>query len=300
MTILINTVGATECSPLVGQFGDPAFIFVKISLHVQTQALLAANNYTNLDIIFSEFVGGDQDGWNSVYHTFDSFAPMKKEMFFQRVDMVKHSSLEFLTSKAPKPTKTYLQYHHEYNRWEKQPSVEQLLAQDNFQVAQLYLRATSSRIVYEERQVKTLYDFPKDAGGFWTAVLLVASICYLLVACLYPVRVADLPGLLRREEVKKRAQQDVTPEMAEVEQTHAASKPLAADDIRCLSTQDLRCMHTHCSDSQDGAINCELDLSPCSSDGNLRHPDQLATRMQCMDHEHHSSSDDKLSNHLKL
>jgi hypothetical protein len=302
-------------SPLIGQFGDPAFRFVKIGLHVQTQGLLAANNYTNLDIIFSEFVGGDKDGWNSVYHTFDSFAPMKKEMFFQRVDMIKHSSLEFLTSKTPKPTKTYLQYHHEYNRWEKQASVEQLLAQDTFQVAQIYLRATSSRVVYEERQVKTLYDFPKDAGGFWTAILFIASCCYLCMACFCPVRVTDLPGLLRREEVKKSAHKDIAPEMAEVEQRHIASKPLA--DRCCSATNDLRYVHTVCSDPKDGTVNCESKGHPCSrSDDNVQHPAAMELiepplasmelpcvrwppQLQSMDNEHYRSSDDKLSSNLE-
>jgi hypothetical protein len=297
---------------------------VKISLQVQTQGLLAANNYTNLDMIFSEFVGGDRDAWNSVYHTFDSFAPMKKEMFFQRVDMIKHSSLKFLTSKAPKPTKTYLQYHHEYNRWEKQASVDQLLAQDTFEVAKIYLRATSSRIVHEDRQVKTLYDFPKDAGGFWTAVLFIGSCCYLCVACVSPVRVADLPGLLRREELKKSAQgfsRFTTPEMAEVEQRHVASKPLAADDRCCSATNDLRYVHAICSDSQDGTVSCQSKGHPCSgSDDSVQHPDQIAAmklpepplasmelpgvrwppQVQSMDNENYSSSDDKHSSHLEL
>merc|ERR1712228_350636 len=55
-------------SPLMGQFGDPEFRFVKMSLQATPKELLAAGNYSNIDIIFPEFVGGTTDGWNSVYY----------------------------------------------------------------------------------------------------------------------------------------------------------------------------------------------------------------------------------------
>merc|ERR1711959_344418 len=141
---------------------------------------------------------------------------MKKEMFFQRIEMVKHSSLEFLSSKVPKAERTYLQYHHEYNRWERSNtggsgqirSEAELLAQESLTVATIYLRATSSRVVYDERQVKTLYDFPKDAGGFWTASLFLGAFGYFLLKQFFPKKVADFSELLQRDHQKQMLQRE--------------------------------------------------------------------------------------------
>jgi len=175
--------------------------------------MFAKGNYTNLDFIYPEFVGGKkQDDYNSVYYTFDPFYPMKKEMFFQRSEIVKHSSLEFLSSKVPEPERTYLQYHHEYNRWERSnvggssQIRSDLLTQESITVATIYLRATSTRMVYDERQVKTLYDFPRDAGGFWTACLFLGAMGYLLLKMVFPVKTADFSELLQREQHKRMRQ----------------------------------------------------------------------------------------------
>jgi hypothetical protein len=199
---------------------------VKINVQANANELFAAGNYSNLDFVFPEFVGGKTDDWNSVYYTFDPFYPMKKEMFFQRNDVVKHSSMEFLSSKMPKAERTYLQYHHEYNRWERHTSGgsgqirSDLLARETLTVATIYLRATSSRIVYDERQVKTLYDFPKDAGGFWTASLFFGACCHFLLQLVFPKRVATFLELLQRAERSKTLQH----EMDSVSDTHCTAK----------------------------------------------------------------------------
>jgi hypothetical protein len=156
-------------------------------------------------------------------------------MFFQRSEIVKHSSLEFLFSKVPEAEKTYLQYHHEYNRWERSNTGgsgqirSDLLVGETIKVATIYLRATSSRIVHDERQVKTLYDFPKDAGGFWTASLFLGAFSYLLLKLVFPRNVADFSDLLQREQQKhmRRAMgtAKAVPDVADGELSFAASQP---------------------------------------------------------------------------
>jgi hypothetical protein len=224
-------------SPVVGQFGDPAFRFVKIDVVANITGLLANRNFSNLDFIYPEFVGGKKDDYNSVYYTFDPFYPMKKEMFFQRSEIVKHSSLEFLSSKESEPSRTYLHYHHEYNRWERSNTggsgqiQSDLLAKGTMIVATIYLRATSSRIVYDERQVKTLYDFPKDAGGFWTASLFLGAFGYVLLKVVFPGKVADFSDLLRREQLKHLRQAKSLPETVDGELSFAVSQP--PSDFTC-------------------------------------------------------------------
>jgi len=248
---------------------------VKVHVQAKTKEVIAAGNYSNLDFIFPEYVGGTTAGWNSVYYTFDPFTPMKKEMFFQRADIVRHSSLEFLSSTKPKPESTYLQYHHEYNRWERHVPLNDLLAQDTITVATIHLRATSSRIIYDERQVKTLYDFPKDVGGFWTAILFISAVCYTVLQRLFPARVVNFSELFHREMRKAGLNKEgpcanhpdkaAAPEFPQTESwkltlpDETCSLSTADSELKEETSEEVECYHTQ---SGDASMRMASDKEP--------------------------------------
>jgi len=271
--------------------------------------LFTAGNYSTLDFIFPEFVGGKAgDDLNSVYYTFDPFYPMKKEMFFQRTDIVKHSSLEFLSSKMPKPERTYLQYNREINRWERNKSGgsgqirSDLLARETLTVATIYVRATSSRIVYDERQVKTLYDFPKDVGGFWTAILFSGACVFVILKLSFPMRVAVFSELLQREEHRQLLQQEVervsaSHLAAKEEPTHVVLRaPSAVDDAGHAPRHVARPAETFAS--------CILLGKQCELSNACQHLDQALTvespPTQPNDNELCSKQDDELTRRIEL
>merc|ERR1712072_29283 len=89
--------------------------------------------------------------------------------------------------------------------------------------------------VYEERQVKTLYDFPKDAGGFWTASLFLGAFGYFLLKLFFPRKVANFSDLLEKEQQKRMGRvmeaAKAMSEVADGELSFAVSQPLS--DFAC-------------------------------------------------------------------
>jgi len=160
---------------VLGRFGDKEYAFTKVRLFCPGQDQLCLDRGTDLSLYMRDHVIGNtlQHRWTDRYYSFGSLNWIGVEMFFQRFDT---STLGPFSSSPSH--KAYMQYDHEYNRFQTMKSREKLMEQDYVNVVTFYLRAVTSRKVVDRRPIKVWSDVPGELGGLFTVLCGVGALGY--------------------------------------------------------------------------------------------------------------------------